>query len=88
MDDDLNINQDIKISVLEMEGADGYEVSYSTDKDFDKKTTVVVEVETADKAVESLTAGKTYYVRVRAFKFNEDGMKVYGEYTDVQKIET
>lgn len=88
VDDDLNINPDIKISVLEVEGADGYEVSYSTDKDFDKKTTVVVEVETADKAVESLTAGKTYYVRVRAFKFNEDGTKVYGEYTEVQKIET
>jgi hypothetical protein len=88
VDDDLNINPDIKISVLEVEGADGYEVSYSTDKDFDRKTTVVVEVETADKAVESLTAGKTYYVRVRAFKFNEDGTKVYGEYTDVQKIET
>ncbi len=88
VDDDLNINPDIKISVLEVEGADGYEVSYSTDKDFDRKTTVVVEVETADKAVESLAAGKTYYVRVRAFKFNEDGTKVYGEYTEVQKIET
>lgn len=88
VDEELNINPDIKISVLEVEGADGYEVSYSTDKDFDKKKTVVVEVETADKAVESLTAGKTYYVRVRAFKFNEDGTKVYGEYTEVQKIET
>ncbi|MDE6433705.1 MAG: fibronectin type III domain-containing protein [Lachnospiraceae bacterium] len=88
VDEELNINPDIKISVLEVEGADGYEVSYSIDKNFDKKKTVVVEVETADKAVESLTAGRTYYVRVRAFKFNEDGTKVYGEYTDVQKIET
>lgn len=88
VDDNLNMNPEIKISVQEVEGADGYEVSYSTDKEFDKKTTVVVEVETADKAVESLTAGKTYYVRIRAFKFNEDGTKVYGEYTDVQKIET
>lgn len=88
VDEDLNINSDIKISVLEVDGADGYEVSYSTDKDFNEKTTVVVEVETADKAVESLTAGKTYYVRVRAFKFNEDGTKVYGEYTEVQEIET
>lgn len=88
VDDNLNMNPEIKISIQEVEGADGYEVSYSTDKEFDKKTTVVVEVETADKAVESLTAGKTYYVRIRAFKFNEDGTKVYGEYTDVQKIET
>lgn len=88
VDEELNINPDIKISVLEVDGADGYEVSYSTDKDFDKTRTVVVEVETADKAVESLTAGRTYYVRVRAFKFNEDGTKVYGEYTEVQKIET
>lgn len=88
VDAELNINPDIKISVLEVEGADGYEVSYSTDKKFEAKTTVVVEVETADKAVESLAAGKTYYVRVRAFKFNEDGTKVYGEYTEVQEIET
>lgn len=88
VDEELNINSDIKISVLEVDGADGYEVSYSTDKEFQEGLTVVIEVETADKAVESLTAGKTYYVRVRAFKFNEDGTKVYGEYTDVQKIET
>lgn len=88
VDQNLNINQDIKISVLEVEGADGYEVSYSTDQEFSEERTVIVEVQTADKAVESLTAGKTYYVRVRAFKFNEDGTKVYGEYTDVQKIET
>ncbi len=88
IDEDLNINPDIKISVLEVEGADGYEVSYSTDKDFPKERTVVVEVETADKAVESLAADKTYYVRVRAYKIKEDGTKVYGEYTDVQKIHT
>lgn len=88
VDQDLNINQDIKISVLEVEGADGYEVSYSTDWEFSEERTVVVEVEIADKAVESLTAGKTYYVRVRAFKFNENGTKVYGEYTEIQKIQT
>ncbi len=88
VDEELNINPDIRISVQEVEGADGYEVSYSTDKNFDKKTTVIVEVETADKAVESLTAGRTYYVRVRAFRFNEDGTKIYGEYTEVEKIET
>ena len=88
VDEDLNINPDIKISVLEVDGADGYEVSYSTDQSFPEERTVVVEVETADKAVESLAADKTYYVRVRAFKFKEDGTKVYGEYTDVQKIRT
>lgn len=88
VDEELNINPDIKISVLEVDGADGYEVSYSTDQSFPEERTVVVEVETADKAVESLAADKTYYVRVRAFKFKEDGTKVYGEYTDVQKIRT
>ena len=88
LDENLNINDDIKISVLEVEGADGYEVSYSTDKEFPEERTVIVEVQTADKAVESLSAGKTYYVRVRAFKFNENGTKVYGEYTEIQKIET
>ena len=88
VDDELNINPDIKISVLEVDGADGYEVSYSTDESFPDNKTVVVEVQTADKAVESLAADKTYYVRVRAFKYNEDGIKVYGDYTDVQKIRT
>lgn len=88
VDEQLNINPDIKISVIEVDGADGYEVSYSTDQRFPEEKTVVVEVETADKAVESLAAGKTYYVRVRAFKYNEDGTKVYGDYTDVQEIDT
>lgn len=88
LDERLNINPDIRISVMEVEGADGYEVSYSTDENFDQKTTVIVEVETADKAVESLDAGKTYYVRVRAFKFDENGTKIYGDYTEVQRIRT
>ena len=86
-DPELNIDEDIKISVLAVEDADGYEVSYSTDESFDKKRTVVIEVKTADQAIETLAAGKTYYIRVRAFKYNEDGTKVYGEYTEVQKIE-
>ncbi|MGN0495524.1 MAG: hypothetical protein ACI4GW_04800 [Lachnospiraceae bacterium] len=88
VDENLNINPDIKISVLEVEGADGYEVSYSTDRSFPEEKTIVVEVETADKAVENLAANKTYYVRVRAYKYNEDGIKVYGDYTDVQEIDT
>ena len=88
MDEDLNIDKNIKITVLEVDDADGYEVSYSTDQNFDQKTTVVVEVDSANKAVENLDEGMVYYVRVRAFKYTESGTKMYGEYTDVQKIRT
>lgn len=50
-------------------GGVGYEVQYSLKKDFSAKSTVTVKKnETVKYVIKKLTQGKTYYVRIRAFK--------------------
>lgn len=68
-------------------GASGYQVAYTTDKNFKKniKTTTTTSLK---KTVKSLTAKKTYYVKVRAYKKASDGTKVYGSYSAKKSIKT
>lgn len=48
----------------------GYQVQYSTDKNFKKgnKTVTVKGAKTTAKTISKLTKGKKYYVRVRTYK--------------------
>ena len=51
--------------------ATGYQIQYSTSKKFTKKGTKIKTVaknKTASGMVKKLKSGKTYYVRVRAYK--------------------
>lgn len=68
-------------------GASGYQVAYTTDKNFKKniKTTTTTSLK---KTVKSLTAKKTYYVKVRAYKKASDGTNVYGSYSAKKSIKT
>ena len=69
-------------------GVTGYEVTYSTSKKFTKKTTKTVTVKGASKlskTVKKLKKGKTYYVKVRAYK-NVSGKKYAGAYSAVKKV--
>lgn len=62
---------------------DGYEVEYATDSDFSNaKTRIVNSVTTETCRIDGLTAGKTYYVRLRSF-MNFGGETLYSEYSDV-----
>ena len=50
-------------------GGVGYELQYSLKKDFSAKSTVTVKKnETVKYVIKKLTPGKTYYLRIRAFK--------------------
>jgi hypothetical protein len=52
----------------ENESATGYQVQYSTSSDFSKnKKTITVTGGNLSKTISSLTKGKKYYVRVRAY---------------------
>ena len=57
-------------------GVDGYQIEYGLKQDFKgAKKVKVQKAETAQKALTRLGAGKTYYVRVRAYK--KVGKKTY-----------
>lgn len=65
------------------EKVSGYEVSFSTKKNFKKKK--IVTTKKTAVTVKKLSAGKKYYVRVRAYK-TVNGRKVYGKYSTVKKV--
>ena len=52
-------------------GAEGYQIQYSTSKDFKSKKSGTTKNLRA--ALSKLTKGKTYYVRIRAYKRDADG---------------
>ena len=74
-----------KVTLQKVSGADGYEIVYSTDKKFKKnvkKETVTV----TSKTLSKLSKGKTYYVKVRAYKKDSTGAKIYGSFSSAKKI--
>ncbi|MDE6313319.1 MAG: leucine-rich repeat protein [Lachnospiraceae bacterium] len=66
-------------------GAKGYELVYATNKKFTKNKKTV-RFTSASKTVKGLKKGKTYYVKVRAYKLDSTGGRVYGSYCS--KIKT
>ena len=65
-------------------GANGYEILYSTDKKF-KRNTLMVTTSDTSKTFTGLSKGKTYYFKVRMYKLDSTGKKIYGKYSAVKK---
>lgn len=65
-----------------VKNVDGYEVLYSLNKGFSNAKTKSVTKNTA--SISKLTKGKTYYVKIRAYKKDSAGKKVYGSYSSVK----
>lgn len=65
--------------------AKGYEMIYATDKKF-KKSKKTVRFTKTSKTVKRLKKGKTYYVKVRAYKLDSANERVYGKYSSVKKV--
>lgn len=68
-------------------GVSGYEILLSTNKKFTKgkKTVTVKSAKAVKKTVGKLISGKTYFVKIRAYK-TADGTKMYGAYSAVKKV--
>ena len=74
----------IKLS-KKVSGAAGYQVTYATNSKFTvgKKN---VDMKSTSKTISKLKKGKTYYVKVRAYKKDSKGKKIYGKYSSVKKV--
>lgn len=66
-------------------GASGYEIVYSTDKKV-KKNRTTVKTKAKSRTLKGLKKGKTYYVKVRAYKTDSTGLVVYGKYSAIKKV--
>ncbi len=75
----------LKISYKKVSGATGYEIQYSTSKKFAKSKTKTVKTKKTSYTVKKRKKGKTYYVRVRAYK-TANGSTVRGSYCAVKRI--
>ena len=68
----------ITVSFKRVKGADGYQISYSTSKKFAKGTVKKVTSTQVSTTIKKLKKGKTYYVKVCAYKKDSAGGKVCG----------
>ncbi|WP_026493455.1 hypothetical protein [Butyrivibrio sp. XPD2002] len=82
-----------KVTIKKAKKVDGYEVRFSTSKDFDKnvktKSVKAKKIEFKDKkgTIEKsgLKSGKKYYVQVRTY-VKENGVKYYSDWSKSKKI--
>lgn len=78
----------IKASWSKVGGASGYQVMWSTYKNFSKNyKTKSVKAKSLSKTVTTAQSKKTYYVRVRAYK-TISGKKVYSQWSNTKKVKT
>ena len=78
-------SKQVLLKYKKVSGAKGYEISYSTDKKFKKAVTKKNTAKTS-YTISKLKKGKTYYVRIRAYKMDSTGKKVYGKYSSMKKV--
>ncbi len=72
------------LSLKKVSGASGYQVVYADNKNFKKAKKT--DVSGTKVTLKKLTKGKTWHVKVRAYKKDSAGKKVYGSYSSVKKI--
>jgi uncharacterized protein YjdB len=69
-------------------GIKGYEIEYSTDKNFKKDATkkvIIKKVKTAKTTIKKLKTKTKYYVRIRTFS-KKNGQKVYSKWSKVKNV--
>ena len=67
-------------------GITGYQIMYSTSKDFSTSTKVrITSSTTSSKKITGLTSGKTYYVKIRSYK-TVDGTNYVSAWSSVQTV--
>lgn len=73
----------LKLSYKKVKDAKGYQISYSTNKHFAKAKKLIIKKN--KYTIKKLEKGRTYYIRVRAYKLN-GSKKVYGKWSSTRKI--
>ena len=76
----------MKVAYKKVTNAKGYQIVYSTSSKFTSSTTKKVINTSLSKTITGLKKGKTYYVKVRAYKTDSYGNKIYGSYSIVNKV--
>lgn len=77
-------SESILIKVKKENGVAGFEYVYAKDAYFKRKYRL--RTKKNPKTLSKLTKKKTYYIKVRAYKLDSTGKKIYGIYSRVRKV--
>ncbi|MDE5781510.1 MAG: InlB B-repeat-containing protein, partial [Lachnospiraceae bacterium] len=72
------------VTFKKVSGAKGYEIVYATNSKF--KSAKKITTKSVKTTVTKLNSKSTIYVKVRAYKIDSTGKKVYGSYSSVKKV--
>lgn len=76
-----------QVTYKAVSGAKGYEIQYSTKSNFKSGVkTVKAGANKKTVTISKLAKNKKYYVRVRAWKYDADGGKVYGAWSNSKNV--
>lgn len=81
-----NSTKKIKVTIKKVAGAKGYRLQYSTDKKFKKNVKTVKPTTKTSLTLSKLKKGKTYYVRVCAYRLDSGNNKIFGKYGSYKKV--
>ncbi len=73
------------VKIKSVKGAKGYQIQYAESPSF-KKGRKILDTGKSSKKISKLKKGRTYYVKVRAYKKDSCGKKIYGKYGKVKNI--
>ena len=76
----------VKVSFRKVSGAAGYQVQYALNKKFKSAKAKTAGASAKAKTITGLKAGKKYYVRVRAYRLDSMGNKIYGAYSTAKAV--
>ncbi len=76
----------LTISYSKVNSSIGYQIAYCTSKSFSSSSTKYITSAKNKITLSKLAKGKTYYVKVRAYKYNSNGQKCYGSWSSVKSI--
>ena len=76
----------LSVSRSKNKSASGYQIRYSKSKNFSSCTTKSVSSSKTSATYSGLSKGKTYYVRVKAYKKDSTDSKVYGKVSKTIKV--
>lgn len=77
-------NKTLTVKLKKVSGVEGYQIICAFDKKF-KKSMKLVETKKTSAKFKKLKSNKKYYVKARAYKFDEKGQRVYGKYSVIKK---
>ncbi|MCR4955207.1 MAG: fibronectin type III domain-containing protein [Lachnospiraceae bacterium] len=81
-----NSKKKMTLKWTKVSGVTGYQIQYSTSKNFNSKKTIYVSgASNVSRTISGLTSNKTYYVRIRSYK-TISKTKKYSSYSTVKKV--